>query len=70
MSLTMTQNKMNMHKTESAVRTMFTLAGSRRKLTGIRNAYGENYARLQKIKRKYDPYNLFRMNQNITPAQN
>jgi len=26
------------------------------------------YARLQKINRKYDPTNLFRMNQNIKPA--
>src|SRR5262249_11998184 len=28
-------------------------------------AYGPNYQRLQKIKAKYDPKNLFRMNQNI-----
>jgi FAD/FMN-containing dehydrogenase len=31
-------------------------------------AYGSNYARLQQIKRKYDPENLFHMNQNIRPA--
>jgi FAD/FMN-containing dehydrogenase len=36
--------------------------------TRVRNAYGENYSRLQEIKLKYDPLNLFRMNQNITPA--
>jgi len=31
-------------------------------------AYGGNYARLAKIKAKYDPRNLFRMNQNVAPA--
>ena len=31
-------------------------------------AYGPNYERLTKIKAKYDPDNLFRMNHNIPPA--
>ena len=28
-------------------------------------AYGPNYRRLQEIKRRYDPHNLFHINQNI-----
>jgi FAD/FMN-containing dehydrogenase len=33
----------------------------------VKNAYGSNYSRLQEIKRKYDPDNFFRMNNNIIP---
>jgi len=32
-------------------------------------AYGQNYRRLQEIKTKYDPNNLFHMNQNILPSR-
>ena len=32
-----------------------------------RAAYGANYERLAKLKTKYDPTNLFRMNHNIKP---
>ena len=35
----------------------------------IRATYGKNYARLAKLKKKYDPANLFRVNQNIKPAR-
>ncbi|WP_298918816.1 FAD-binding oxidoreductase [uncultured Roseobacter sp.] len=31
-------------------------------------AYGQNLERLSRIKRRYDPNNLFRVNQNIVPA--
>lgn len=35
----------------------------------VRDAFGaEAYGRLQQVKRKYDPENLFRMNQNILPG--
>jgi hypothetical protein len=36
--------------------------------TLLRAAYGGNYERLVALKTKYDPSNLFRMNQNIAPA--
>ena len=34
----------------------------------VKSAYGPNFARLAQIKRKYDPDNLFRTNQNIEPT--
>jgi FAD/FMN-containing dehydrogenase len=35
----------------------------------VRATYGKNYDRLARIKKRYDPANLFRVNQNITPAK-
>ena len=34
----------------------------------LQATYGENYTRLALVKAKYDPLNLFRVNQNIEPA--
>jgi FAD/FMN-containing dehydrogenase len=35
----------------------------------VKSAYRDNYPRLAEIKKKYDPNNLFRNNQNIKPAR-
>jgi FAD/FMN-containing dehydrogenase len=36
----------------------------------MRASYGDaNYERLVEIKTKYDPANMFRLNQNIVPAK-
>ena len=37
-------------------------------LYGVASAYRANYRKLAEIKRRHDPDNLFRMNQNIPPA--
>ncbi len=34
----------------------------------LRDAYGENHERLVALKNRYDPTNLFRLNQNIKPT--
>jgi len=35
----------------------------------VKKSYGKNYERLSAIKKKYDPDNFFRVNQNIKPKQ-
>jgi FAD/FMN-containing dehydrogenase len=35
----------------------------------VKATYGKNFAKLQKVKKKYDPQNIFRSNQNIKPAK-
>ena len=34
----------------------------------VKASFGDNYAKLGAVKKKYDPANLFRVNQNIKPA--
>ena len=35
----------------------------------VQAAYRDNYGRLAAVKARYDPHNLFHVNQNIQPAR-
>lgn len=48
----------------------FNFPGFEGEITGqVRATYGNNYQRLAAIKKSYDPDNIFRTHQNITPAE-
>ena len=51
-----------------AARRWLNYLGSEDDVDAVRNAYGPNYNRLAEAKRRYDPDNVFRLNQNIAPA--
>ena len=35
----------------------------------VQAAYGDNLQKLAEVKKRYDPGNLFRLNNNVTPAR-
>lgn len=43
--------------------------GDDESLARIKEAFGENFERLQRLKDKYDPENVFHLNQNIPPSR-
>ena len=52
---------------EPFARGLYVNQTSKRSPELAKSAYGSNYARLVEIKRKYDPDNVLRLNQNIKP---
>lgn len=46
----------------------FTVVEDQERGNRVRASFGENYDRLVELKRKYDPTNFFRVNNNIPPA--
>jgi FAD/FMN-containing dehydrogenase len=51
-----------------AVRRWLNYLGDDESGDAVASAYGPNYARLVEVKRRYDPDNVFHVNQNIKPA--
>ena len=43
--------------------------GGEEEATRVKSAYGSNYKRLAALKKKYDPDNFFRINNNIEPEK-
>ena len=43
--------------------------GDDENLTRVKQAFGDNFERLQKLKDRYDPGNVFHLNQNIPPSK-
>ena len=54
-------------RTRWAARTL-NFIGTEEGQERVQATYGSNYARLAEIKAKYDPENVFHVNQNIAPA--
>jgi FAD/FMN-containing dehydrogenase len=50
-----------------AVRRYVNYLGDDEPIDAVRAAYGPNYDRLVEVKRRYDPDNVFHLNQNIAP---
>ena len=54
---------------EPLTRGFYVNSATERDEAAIRGNYGANYARLARLKGRYDPGNQFRLNVNVTPAQ-
>jgi hypothetical protein len=64
-----TRENMDKFKSFSSGRTYLNHSGLNEEGESlVKRTYGSNYERLRLIKKKYDPGNLFRLNQNISPA--
>ena len=57
-----------MSRLHSEIESQFNYMDDDESTARIRQAFGENFSRLQKLKDRYDPHNIFRRNQNIPPS--